>query len=102
MKGDRKTCDEFPFFTTNQAVDLTLPDKSLRADVRLTPSSEGSFQGNDLSTFYRQCLDNTDGKRFIVLPVPSWVAAGGPSFGFQVNQGGANVCMQPQLRATTP
>jgi hypothetical protein len=102
VKGDGKTCDEFPFFTTNQAVDLTLPDKSLRADVRLTPTSEGSFQGNDLSTFYRQCLDNTDGKRFIVLPVPSWIAAGGPSFGFQVNQGGADVCMQPQPRATTP
>src|SRR6266545_1715082 len=102
VKGDGKTCDEFPFFTTNQAVDLTLPDKSLRADVRLTPTEEGGFQGNDLSTFYRQCLDNTDGKHFLVLPVPSWVAAGGPSFGFQVNQGGASLCMKPQPRVTTP
>src|SRR3989440_6370595 len=101
VKGDGKTCDEFPFFTTNQAVDLTLPDKSLRADVRLTPTEEGGFQGNDLSTLYRQCLDNTDGKHFIVLPVPSWVAAGGPSFGFQVNQGGASLCMKPQPPVTT-
>jgi hypothetical protein len=46
VKGDGKTCDEFPFFTTNQAVDLTLPDKSLRADVRLTPTEEGGFQVN--------------------------------------------------------
>jgi hypothetical protein len=39
---------------------------------------------------------------FIVLPVPSWVAAGGPSFGFQVNHGGADVRMEPRPRATTP
>jgi hypothetical protein len=26
----------------------------------------------------------------------------GPSFGFQVNQGGASLCMKPQPRATTP
>jgi hypothetical protein len=48
VKGDGRTFDEFPFFTTNQAVDLTLPDKSLRADVRLTRTGEGSIQGNDL------------------------------------------------------
>jgi hypothetical protein len=94
------TCDEFPFFATHQAVDLTLPDRSLVADVRLTPLAESSVQGNDTATFYRQCLDNTSGERFIVLPVPSWVAAGGPSFGFKVNQGGAGLCMKP--RVTTP
>jgi hypothetical protein len=60
------------------------------------------LQGNDLSAFYRQCLDNTDGKRFIVLPVQSWVAAGGPSFGFEVNQGGASLCMEPDPTPTAP
>lgn len=51
-------------------------------------------------TFCRPCLDSTDGKHVIVLPVSSWVAAGGSSFGFQVNQGGASLCMQPQPRVT--
>jgi hypothetical protein len=97
VEGDGKACDEFPFFATNQAVDLTLPDRSLMADVRLTPLAESSVQGNDTSAFYRKCLNNyTDGERFVVLPVPSWVAAGGPSFGFKVNQGGASLCMQPK------
>ena len=97
VEGDGKACDEFPFFATNQAVDLTLPDRSLVADVRLTPLAESSVQGNDTSAFYRKCLNNyTDGERFVVLPVPSWVAAGAPSFGFKVNQGGASLCMPPK------
>jgi chitodextrinase len=104
VPGDRLVCDEFPFFTTNQAVDLTLPDKSLVADVKLVPGdrtdpqrNEGAAQGSDLAAFYENCLGGAsgDGKRFIVLPVPSWVAAGGPSFGFHVNQGGASLCLPP-------
>ena len=38
----------------------------------------------------------------MVLSVPSWVPAGGPGFGFQVNQDGGDVCMEPEPRATTP
>ncbi|MET8230616.1 fibronectin type III domain-containing protein [Micromonospora sp. NPDC005298] len=93
--GDGLTCDEFPFFSTNQAVNLTLPDESLVASVKLVPGAEGPAQGSDLARFYDQCLDNTSGKRFVVLPVKSWVEAEGPSFGFEVNQGGTSLCLPP-------
>lgn len=96
LQKSGEACDEFPFFTTNQAVNLTLADGSLVADVKPTPSDESNNQGDDMSTFYRQCLDFTSGRHFVVLPVPSWIAAGGPSFGFNVNQGGASLCMKPQ------
>ena len=93
-------CDEFPFFSTNQTVDLTLPDRSLVASVRPVPEAEQRPQGQDLAGFYRRCLDNKDGEHFIVLPIRSWVEAGGPSFGFKVNQGGASLCREP--RPPTP
>ncbi|MGW3607035.1 NucA/NucB deoxyribonuclease domain-containing protein [Micromonospora sp. NPDC005161] len=87
-------CDEFPFWVTNQAVNLS----GLVADVQPVPGTESSPQGNDISGFYRKC-DVDDGERFIVLPVKPWVAANGPSFGFTVNQGGASLCMTPEAPA---
>jgi hypothetical protein len=86
-----KTCDEFPFWTTDQAVNLS----GIVADVLPVPTTESLPQANDLSGFYRQC-DVADGDRFIVLPVRPWVAAGGPSFGFRVSPGGASLCMPPR------
>jgi hypothetical protein len=53
-------------------------------------------QASDNSSFYRKCEVN-DGDRFLVLPIPSWVAAGGPSFGFRVDQGGTSICMKPEV-----
>jgi hypothetical protein len=91
-----KVCDEFPFFTTNQAVDLS----GTVADLKPVPGEEGPIQGTDTSGFYSQCSVN-DGDHFIVLPVKPWVDAGGPSFGFRVNQGGASLCMPPRARVTT-
>lgn len=83
-------CDEFPFWSTNQAVDLT----GIRASLEPVPKPEGKYQGNDLAQFYSQCdVDDTD--PFIVLPVKPWVDAGGPSFGFRVTSGAASLCLVP-------
>jgi hypothetical protein len=90
-----KTCDEFPFFATNQAVDLS----GTVADLRPVPTTESLPQARDISGFYQQC-DVDDGDHFIVLPVKPWVDAGGPSFGFRVNQGGASLCMPPRPPGT--
>jgi len=76
-------CDEFPFWTTNQAVNLS----GTLADLEPVPGTESSPQGSDLSGFYRKCKVD-DGDRFLILPVKPWVDAGGPSFGFRVDQGG--------------
>lgn len=32
----------------------------------------------------------------LILPVPAWVAANGPSFGFRVSQGGVSLCLTPR------
>jgi hypothetical protein len=91
-----KICDEFPFWVTNQAVDLSQAVNGVKpvADVKLVPSTEMRPQGSDISSFYRKCtVDDTE--KFIVLPVQSWVAAGGPSFGFRLEEGSASTCMVP-------
>jgi hypothetical protein len=84
------TCDEFPFFSTNQAVNLS----GTLADLKVVPGSETDPQRDENIGFYNKCKVN-DGDRFLVLPVPAWVAAGGPSFGFRVDQGGTSLCMEP-------
>lgn len=91
----RPVCDEFPFFSTNQAVNLTLSDGSLVASLKPVPKAEMFPQFQDLGGFYSQCRVH-EGDHFIVLPVKSWVEAGGPSFAFQVNQGGADLCLKPR------
>ncbi len=91
----KPVCDEFPFFSTNQAVNLTLPDGSLVADLRPVPKAELFPQFQDLGGFYSQCRVH-EGDHFIVLPVKPWVEAEGPSFAFQVNQGGASLCLPPR------
>ena len=84
-------CDEFPFFSTDQAVDLS----GTLADLRVVPVSERDPQRDDLSGFYGKCkVKDTD--HFLVLPLPTWIAAGGPSFGFQVDPGGTDLCMEPK------
>jgi hypothetical protein len=85
-----KTCDEFPFWTTNQAVNLS----GTLADVQPVPRAETVPQRDDNIGFYNKCKVN-DTDRFLILPVPAWVAAGGPSFGFRVDQGGTSLCMPP-------
>ncbi|MBQ0982564.1 fibronectin type III domain-containing protein [Micromonospora sp. M61] len=90
--GSGKTCDEFPFWATDQAVDLS----GLTADVRHVPSTESRPQGNDISSFSNKCKVD-DGERYIVLPIKPWVAANAPSFGFRVNGSGASLCMEPSL-----
>lgn len=85
-----RTCDEFPFWATNQAVTLS----GVRADLQPVPNKESRPQATDISGFYGKCkVKDTD--RFLVLPVQTWVAANGPSFGFRVTPGGADVCMEP-------
>jgi hypothetical protein len=88
-------CDEFPFFSTNQAVNLS----GITASLRAVPEPEKDAQFRDLGSFYRSCRVH-DGDHFVVLPVRSWVQAGGPSFAFQVNQGGADLCLKPQQPST--
>ncbi|WP_330342576.1 fibronectin type III domain-containing protein [Streptomyces sp. NBC_00557] len=96
--GAGKTCDEFPFWATDQAVDLS----GLTADLRLVPGAETHPQMRDNSAFPGKCRVN-DNERYIVLPVKPWVAANAPSFGFRVNSSGASLCMEPTLPAgTTP
>lgn len=92
-----QTCDEFPFWSTDQAVNLS----GMTADLKLTPTSEGRNQGNDISAFYGKCRV-ADKEKFIVLPVAPWIAAGGPSFGFRVTDDGASLCLAPTAPATTP
>jgi chitodextrinase len=88
------TCDEFPFWSTNQAVDLS----GTLASLKPVPMAEKDPQRDDLSGFYGKCMGYKDGTRFIVLPIDSWVEANGPSFGFRVNQGGASLCMEPKAK----
>ncbi len=86
-----KTCDEFPFWATDQAVDLS----GLTASLKPVPNSESMPQANDLSAFYGKCkVKDTD--KFIVLPIKPWVEAKGPSFGFRINPGGTDLCMEPK------
>jgi hypothetical protein len=85
-------CDEFPFWTTNQAVNLS----GQTADLAPVPPVESSSQGTDLAQFYSQChVDDNDG--FMVLPLDGWVAASAPSFGFEVTESGASLCLVPSL-----
>lgn len=87
-RGD--VCDEFPFWRTNQAVDLT----GIVASLKSVPAAEAVPQRDDINQFYRECkVKDTD--RFIVLPVKPWVEANAPSFGFRVTPTGASVCMAP-------
>jgi hypothetical protein len=88
-----KTCDEFPFWTTSQAVNLS----GTTASVKPVPIIESSPQGSDISAFTRKC-EVADEDNFIVLPIDPWVEAGGPSFGFRVDEDGTTVCMKPELR----
>ncbi|MGW0632747.1 NucA/NucB deoxyribonuclease domain-containing protein [Streptomyces sp. NPDC002758] len=90
--GSGKTCDEFPFWSTDQAVDLS----GLTASLKLVPTTESLPQAQDISSFHSKCKVQ-DNERFIVLPIKPWVDAGAPSFGFRVNGGGASLCMEPTL-----
>ncbi|MFI7588778.1 NucA/NucB deoxyribonuclease domain-containing protein [Spongisporangium articulatum] len=86
-----QACDEFPFKSTNQAANLS----GARASLRPVPNNEASVQGTDISSFYRKCeVDDND--EFLIIPIPSWVAAGGPSFGFRVGDDNATeMCHGP-------
>ncbi|MEU1744738.1 fibronectin type III domain-containing protein [Micromonospora arida] len=86
-----QTCDEFPFWSTDQAVDLT----GQVADLKLVPTTESLPQARDINSFYGKCKV-TNETRFVVLPVKPWVEAGGPSFAFKVSGGGASLCMTPK------
>jgi len=66
--------------------------------VKPVPRAEQFPQFQDLGGFYSQCRVH-ESDHFIVLPVKSWVEAGGPSFAFQVNQGGADLCLKPRLES---
>jgi hypothetical protein len=85
-------CDEFPFWSTDQAVNLS----GMVASLKPVPRSESLPQARDISGFYRKCRV-TSAQRFIVLPVKPWVDAGGPSFAFRVSKSGASLCMAPGL-----
>jgi hypothetical protein len=89
-------CDEFPFWTTDQAVDLS----GTRADLKAVPGAEASPQGTDFSGFIRGCTV-ADNERFLILPIKPWVEANGPSFGFRVDQGGASLCREPKPLKTS-
>ncbi|WP_233513336.1 fibronectin type III domain-containing protein [Micromonospora craterilacus] len=85
-----QTCDEFPFWSTDQAVDLT----GQVASLKLVPTTESLPQANDINAMYGKCKVN-DKTKFVVLPVKPWVEAGGLSFAFKVSGGGASLCMTP-------
>jgi len=89
-EGRDGTCDEFPFFTTNQAVDLS----GTLASLKVVPREEQDPQMRDVGVFYSKCKVR-DGDHFIVLPVKPWVEAKGPSFGFRVTPGGTSLCDPP-------
>ncbi|NUT94060.1 MAG: hypothetical protein HOY78_18765 [Saccharothrix sp.] len=86
-----KTCDEFPFWSTDQAVDLS----GLVASLKPVPNAESLPQAHDLSAFFGKCKVQ-DKDKFIVLPIKPWVEANGPSFGFRINPGGTDLCMAPK------
>ncbi|RNI06157.1 hypothetical protein EEZ25_03120 [Micromonospora aurantiaca] len=85
-----QTCDEFPFWSTDQAVDLT----GQVASLKLVSTAESLPQANDINAFYGKCKVS-DKTKFVVLPVKPWVEAGGPSFAFKLSGGGASLCMTP-------
>lgn len=91
-------CDEFPFWTTNQAVDLTNKPANppggngVVASRHPVPKSEASPQGVDLAGFYRECTVG-EAESFVVLPIEGWVAAEGTSFGFEVTDNGTSLCL---------
>nr|WP_230859990.1 fibronectin type III domain-containing protein [Actinoplanes aureus] len=85
-----QVCDEFPFWTTNQAVDLS----GMVASLKPVPGAESLPQATDIIGFHNKCRVD-DNEHFIVLPLKPWVQANGPSFGFRVSAGGASVCMSP-------
>jgi hypothetical protein len=87
-----QACDEFPFWATNQAVNLS----GMLASLMPLPNSESLPQARDISGFYRKCRV-ADTQRYIVLPVKPWVEAGGPSFAFRVSPSGASLCMAPGI-----
>jgi chitodextrinase len=90
QKGDPTVCDEFPFYSTDQAANLS----GTMADTKLVPDTEASPQGNDIQQFLTNC-GIEDGGRYIVLPLKHWVEANGPSFGFKISGGGTSPCMTP-------
>jgi hypothetical protein len=97
LNNNLTTCDEFPFFSTNQAVDLT----GTRASLKLVPREEQDPQMWDIGGFYGKCRVK-DGGNFIVLPVKPWVEAKGPSFAFKVEAGGTSLCMAPKRPEPKP
>ena len=95
-EGRTGTCDEFPFFSTNQAVDLS----GELASLKVVPTTEQLPQAQDVGNFYSKCkVKDTD--HFIVLPVKPWVEAKGPSFGFRVTAGGTSLCDPPNKPPAT-
>jgi hypothetical protein len=55
----KDTCDEFPFFTTNQAVDLS----GTLASIKVVPSEETDPQMRDVGQFYSKRGIRNDGDR---------------------------------------
>lgn len=85
-------CDEFPFRSTDQAGNLS----GRLASLRPVPGPEGSIQGTDLKQFYEQCR-LADGEEFLIVPIPTWIEAGGPSFAVEVNAQGTTPCLTPTV-----
>ncbi|WP_229872601.1 fibronectin type III domain-containing protein [Promicromonospora soli] len=83
-------CDEFPFWATDQAVDLS----GITASRQIVPKGEETSQGTDINGFFKKCAVGND-EKFIVLPIEHWVTAGGPSFGFRVTNNGTSSCLIP-------
>jgi hypothetical protein len=94
-RGKGNACDEFPFWATDQAVNLS----GQVADLKSVPNTESLPQGRDISHFSSKCKVG-DNDRYVVLPFKPWVDAGGPSFGFKVEPGSVNVCLPPTLPGT--
>jgi hypothetical protein len=94
-RGKGNACDEFPFWASDQAVDLS----GQVADLKSVPNTESLPQARDISHFSSKCkVDDND--KYVVLPFKPWVDAGGPSFGFKVERGSVNVCLPPTLPGT--
>jgi hypothetical protein len=82
-----QACDEFPFFKTDQAVDLS----GTVASLRPVPLNESWPQARELVMLFSQCRIK-DGERFLIIPIKDYVAAGGPSFAFRVGNNETDLC----------
>jgi len=61
-----RSCDEYPFFSTQQGGGLASPSPSLRA----IDATDNSRQGGSYGAFTTSCLGGQSGRAFLGVPIP--------------------------------